>query len=203
MHRILLLLFPLIGSGVLAQNRVYRSYAEYAANKGEQVDGPFDVVPDFGRLVLQCSKAGAVQHIPVRKLWGFTYHGFLYRIEPQGRLPVRLMAQGAIFYWENGIAHLRMQRDSTEAAQIEHGYASYLSRDVQSEIVPARFLPEDTRSPSARFKKAWPAYADLLEHIGDGNDMERVRQLVVEYEVAVEEGRLAGPGAPASSATGP
>ncbi len=33
----------------------------------------------------------------------------------------------------------------------------------------------------------------LLEQIGEGNDMDQVRKLVVEYEVAVEEGRVSGP----------
>lgn len=194
MHRLLLLFLALgISCGLMAQNVIYSSYAEYAAGKGEQVDGPIDVVPNLGRLVVTYVKDGSKKHIPTRKIWGFKNQGLLYRIESEGKLPVRLMAQGAIFYWENGFAHLRMQRDSSEAATVEYGYASYLSRDLQSEIVPAHFIPDDTKSPSAKFKQAWPAYADLLDRIGEGTDMDSVRQLVVEYAVAVEEGRLAGP----------
>ena len=106
-------------------------------------------------------------------MWGLLNDGALYRIEPEGYLPVRLMSPGAIFYWENGFAHLRMQRDSAEAAGFEYGHASYLSHNVLSEIVPASFKADDTKSPSAKFKKAWPAYADLLDRIGEGADGKR------------------------------
>ncbi len=193
MHRLILLLCLVISSGMMAQNVIYHSYSEYVAEKGEQVDGRIDVVPDMGRLVVTYLKAGSKKHVPTRKVWGFMNEGFLYRIEPEGKLPVRLMAQGAIFYWENGFAHLRMQRDSSEAATVEYGYASYLSRDMQSEIVPAHFTPDDTKSRSAKFKQAWPAYSELLDRIGEGTNMDSVRQCVVDYAVAVEEGRLAGP----------
>lgn len=193
MHRLILLLALGVSSGMMAQQVIFRSYGEYAQGGGEQVDGPVDVVPRMGRLVVAFGKDGSRKHVPTRKVWGFLNQGFLYRIEPADHLPVRLMAQGAIFYWENGLAHLRMQRDATEAATVEHGYAAYLSRNVQGEIVPAHFKPGDTSSASARFRQAWPAYAELLGHIGEGTDMDRVRQLVVDYAVAVEEGRLAGP----------
>ena len=163
------------------------------AKKGDAVNGPIDVVPQLGRFTVAYERNGRKYHIPTRKVWGFMNRGVLYRIEQQGRLPVRLMAQGAIYYWENGFAHLRMQHDSAGDARFEYGHAAYLSRDVQSEIVPAVFASEDTRSISARFRAAWPAYKNLLEAIGMGEGMERVRQLVVEYEVAVEEGRITGP----------
>ncbi|MBS1568284.1 MAG: hypothetical protein JST45_02470 [Bacteroidetes bacterium] len=182
-----------IAMHAVAQNALFRSYAEYAAAKGEAVDGAIDVEPSWGRFAVVFAKEGREQRIATRKVWGFMNNGALYRIEPQGHLPVRLMAQGAIWYWENGLAHLRMQRDSTAAAAVEYGQAAYLSRDVQGPIVPAVFKADDSSSPSAKFKAAWPAYGALLEQIGEGGNMERVRQLVVEYEVAVEEGRATGP----------
>lgn len=192
--RSLALVFALCtAAGTAAQSALFPSYEAYAQGKGEQVEGPIAVVPQMGRLVVAFGKDGARKHIPARKLWGFLNQGFLYRIEQEGRLPVRLMAQGAICYWENGLAHLRMQRDSAEAATVEHGHAAYLSRDLQSAIVPARFTPGDTKSPSAKFKQAWPAYAELLDRIGEGADLDSMRQWVVDYAVAVEEGRLAGP----------
>jgi hypothetical protein len=177
----------------MAQSLLFRSYDAYTAKQGEAVDGLIDIVPQLGRFTVTFEKDGRRKHVPTRKVWGFMNNGALYRIEQEGKLPVRLMAQGAIFYWENGLAHLRMQRDSTEASGFEYGYAAYLSRDLQSIIVPAVFKPDDTKSISAKFKAAWPAYNVLLEQIGEGNDMEQVRQLVVEYEVAVEEGRMVGP----------
>ena len=193
MRNLIFLLILGISAGAMAQSVIYRSYDEYVAKQGESVDGTIDVVPNMGRFVVSYVKAGSKNNLATRKVWGFMNEGFLYRIEPEGHLPVRLMAQGAIFYWENGFAHLRMQRDSTEASGFEYGRASYLSRELQSTIVPAIFKADDTKSASAKFKNAYPAYAELLGRIGEGADMDIVRQLVVDYEVAVEEGRVAGP----------
>ncbi len=193
MRNLMLLVALCAAAAVMAQNMVFRSYGEYAAKRGEAVDGPVGVEPQLGRFTVTFRKDGKRQRIPTRKVWGFMNQGVLYRIEQEGKLPVRLMAQGAVYYLENGFAHLRMQRDSTGASGFAYSYAAYLGRDMQSDIVPAVFRPDDTKSASAKFKAAWPAYKDLLEQIGEGSDMERVRRLVVEYEVAVEEGRVKGP----------
>jgi len=193
MRSLIFLLTLGLSSGAMAQNVIYRNYGEYVAKQGDSVDGPVSVVPNMGRFVVSYVKEGSKKHVATRKVWGFLNNGFLYRIEPEGHLPVRLMAQGAIFYWENGFAHLRIQRDSTGAAGFKYGYGSYLSRELQSGIVPASFKAEDTKSSPAKFKESWPAYAELLGRIGEGADMDSVRQLVVDYEVAVEEGKVAGP----------
>ena len=89
--------------------------------------------------------------------------------------------------------HLHMQHDSLEAATFGYGLPSYLSHDLHGEIVPAVFKPGDNRTPSGKFRQEWPAYATLLERIGENADMDRIRQEVVDYIVAVEEGRVQGP----------
>lgn len=179
--------------GVLGQDVLYRSPVEYAESRGQVVEGPIRVEPYLGRFVVLCRKDGKRMRTPARKVWGFMNRGALYRIEREGFLPVRLMAQGPICYWENGLAHLHMQRDSVEVSAIEYGAPAYLSHDLGSEIVPALFKPDDTRSPSGKFRLAWPGYAALLERIGEDSDMDRIRQAVVDYNVAVEEGRMKGP----------
>lgn len=193
MRSLSLSLLLVLVCGAHGQSTMYRSYEEYAQQRGEAVDRITEVVPSMGRFVLRYGQGGTTRQVPVRKLWGFMNRGVLYRIEQQDMLPVRLMAQGAIFYWENGFAHLRMQRDSMAAAAFDYGHACYLSRDVKGAIVPAVFKPDDTKSASAQFKALWPAFQHLLDEIGDGGDMDRVRRLVVDYEVAVEEGRIPGP----------
>ncbi|HRO40449.1 MAG TPA: hypothetical protein PLV70_08410 [Flavobacteriales bacterium] len=193
MRGLLLIAAVLATVGAKPQGVLFRNYGEYEAKAGEPVAGLITVEPHWGRFMVACEKEGRTVRIPTRRIWGFLNKGMLYRIEQEGRLPVRLMSQGAIWYWENGFAHLRMQKDSAEAAGFEYGHAAYLSHDLKGTIVPAAFAVDDTRSASAKFKAAWPAYKDLLESIGDGTDMDRVRQLVVEYEVAVEEGRAPGP----------
>jgi hypothetical protein len=183
-----------------AQGQVFRTEADYPG-AGLVVDGEIGLEPRMGRFVLTYAVGGHPKVTPCRQLWGFQYGNILYRIAPEGHVPVRLMAQGAVYYWENGFAHLRMQSDSMEAARFEFGRASYLSRDVKGEIVPACFKGKGMSKGSERFKEAWPAYAGMLECIGSGEQMDSTRQCVVEYEVAVEEGRASAP--PASTGNRP
>lgn len=176
-----------------AQNAIFRTYKEYVDGAGLPVQGVIDVVPRMGRFVVTYKKDGKEQRISCKKVWGFRYNNILFRIEPEGDLPVRLMSHGAVYYWENGFAHLHMQHDTTEASGFEYGRAAYLSKDVQGEIVPASFKTDDTRSASAKFRDAYPAYGSMLDCIGEGTELDRVRQCVVEYEVAVEEGKAVKP----------
>lgn len=170
-----------------AQGTIFRTYAEQVNGTGEPFTGPIDVAPLLGRFVVVYTGAKGKERIPCKDIWGFTYKGVLFRIEPEGHLPVRLMARGTVCYYENGFAHLQMQRDSTEAASFTYGRQSYLSKDLQDGIVPAVFAEADERSASARFRQAHPEYAALCACIGDRQDMEHTRQCVVDFEVDAEE----------------
>jgi len=176
-----------------AQNAIFRTYQEYADSAGLPVQGVIDVVPRMGRFVVTYTKDGSKESISCKKVWGFRYNNILFRIEPEGDMPVRLMSHGAVCYWENGFAHLHMQHDTTEASGFEYGRVAYLSKDLQSDIVPASFKDDDTGSSSAKFRDAFPAYGSMLNCIGEGAELDSVRQCVVEYEVAVEEGKAAKP----------
>ena len=179
-------------AAAVAQGQLYWRAEDYP-NAGMAVSGDIGVEPRMGRFVITYLVDGKEKTTPCSRIWGFQYEGTLYRIAPEGRMPVRLMAQGAVFYWENGFAHMRMQRDSTEAAAFEYGRPSYLSQDLFGEIVPACFEGKGATKASQRFKERYPAYADMITCIGEGADMDSTRQCVVEYEVAVEEGRAAKP----------
>jgi hypothetical protein len=185
-----LLLASLISVSVhaaMAQGMLFRTYEEKASGKGEAFTGSIEVVPLLGRFVAVYTGAEGKVRVPCKDLWGFEYKGVMFRIEPEGYLPVRLMTHGTVCYYENGFAHLQMQRDSTEAAGFTYGHQSYLSKDLQGEIVPAVFTEKDERSSSARFRQAHPEYAALFACIGDQQDMDRTRQCVVDFEVDMEE----------------
>ncbi|MEO8733486.1 MAG: hypothetical protein ABI373_04055 [Flavobacteriales bacterium] len=182
-----------VSFAVDAQNAIFRTYKEYVDSTGLPVQGVIDVVPRMGRFVVTYKKDGSEERIPCKKVWGFRYNNILFRIEPEGDMPVRLMSHGAVYYWENGFAHLHMQHDSTEASSFEYGRAAYLSKTIQSAIVPASFNADDTSSASAKFRDANPAYASMISCIGEGSELDSVRQCVVEYEVDVEEGKASMP----------
>ncbi|MBK8581977.1 MAG: hypothetical protein LKM36_04210 [Flavobacteriales bacterium] len=191
--RIALLLssFMLVAAAV-GQNQVFWKAEDYP-DSGMTVLGDINVEPHMGRFVITYEVGGDKKTTACRKIWGFQFDHMLYRIAPEGKVPVRLMAQGAVFYWENGFAHLRMQRDSVEAAAYDFGRFSYMSKDRMSEIVPACFEGKGMTKAAKQFKDSYSAYADMLGCIGAGTDMDSTRQCVVNYEVAVEEGKAAKP----------
>ncbi|MGV9013472.1 MAG: hypothetical protein ACOH13_12835 [Flavobacteriales bacterium] len=192
MRTTFLLTFLLLMADAMGQNQVFWDAEDYP-NSGMVIQGDIHVEPRMGRFVITYEVNGSSKTTACRRIWGFQFDRTLYRIAPEGKIPVRLMAEGAVYYWENGFAHLRMQRDSLEASAYDYGRFSYLSMDRMSEIVPACFQGKQMSKASERFKDAYPAYADMLGCIGAGTDQDSTRQCVVEYEVAVEEGRALKP----------
>ncbi|MBL7962740.1 MAG: hypothetical protein JNM31_02745 [Flavobacteriales bacterium] len=183
------LLSCLIGTLLCAQVTLHHNAAEYRANTGEDLGQYVDVVIAMGRYVLVVRKDGVERRLPCKDLWGFTYKGVLFRFSSEGHVPVRLMKEGAMCYFENGFAHLRMVHDGTEVAHATQGHRSYLSRDLDGPIVPAVFKEGDGRSASGRYRAQYPAFEALFTCIGDQDDLEHNRQCVVDFEVALEGGR--------------
>ncbi len=187
MMRTLLTCFVLFTMRAGAQHPVtiFRSPGEYQAARGEEVGEFVDVKPITGRLMLVVEQDGRRQRIACRDLWGFTYKGILFRIESAGHLPVRLMTKGAVCYYENGLAHLRMQRDGTELESFALGHRSYMSRHLEGEVVPAIFH-DDGRGVSAAFRQAHRQFEPLFQCIGPSDDLDNTRQCVVDFEAMLE-----------------
>ncbi len=152
---------------------------------GEPVGDFVDLYPNMGQWTLLFEKNGEKRKVKCKDIWGFTYKGVLFRINEEGPLPVRLMVEGSVCYYENGYAHLIMQRDSTENASFELGHAAYLSKDIKGPIVPAIFKEEDTRSVSGRFRTEYPKFEPLFKCVGVRDEMDPIRQCVVDFEAGL------------------
>lgn len=149
---------------------------------GESVGEYVDLFPAMGQWTLLFEKDGVKRKVKCKDIWGFLYKGVLFRINDEGPIPVRLMTEGAVCYYENGFAHLKMLRDDLEVALYEVGNAAYLSKDLKGAIVPAKFKEDDTRSVSARFRTEYPALEALYRCIGERDEMDPIRQCVVDFE---------------------
>ena len=156
---------------------------------GEPVGEFVDLYPVFGQWTLFFLKDSVERKVKCKDIWGFTYKGILFRITDEGPIPVRLMTEGEVCYYENGVAHLKMQRDNVELAEYEIGQSAYLSKDIKSPIVPARFKDGDARSISGRFREEHPELERLCTCIGASEDMDRTRQCVVDFEAGLEVNR--------------
>lgn len=152
---------------------------------GESVGEYVDLFPAMGQWTLLFEKDGVKRKVKCKDIWGFMYKGVLFRINDEGPLPVRLMTEGSVCYYENGLAHLYMQRDSTETASFELGHAAYLSKDIRGPIVPAVFKENDIRSVSGRFRTEYPGMEPLFKCIGTQAEINPIRQCVVDFEAGV------------------
>lgn len=149
---------------------------------GEPVGEYVDLYPAMGQWTLLFEKDGVKRKVKCKDIWGFLYKGVLFRINDEGPIPVRLMTEGVVCYYENGFAHLRMLRDDIEAATYDVGNAAYLSKDLRGPIVPAKFKVDDTRSPSGRFRMEYPMLEPLYRCIAERDEMDPIRQCVVDFE---------------------
>lgn len=164
----------------------YATYADYQAAKGDTAGSYVDLVPSMGQHTLVFSRQGEKYKVPCKDLWGFVFKGVLFRIEEEFHLPVRLMTKGAVCYYENGYAHLIMQRDGTEISFYDLGYQNYLSHDLESPIVRAVFTASE-RSASGKFRAAFPQYEPLCTCIGERDELDHTRQCVVDFEASLEK----------------
>lgn len=165
---------------------VYPAHSDYVNGVPDTAGTYMDLVPVVGQYTLLFIDDGEKRKIPCKDIWGFVLNDVLFRIETDAHLPVRLMTKGAICYYENGPAHLIMQRDGTELGMFELGHQSYLSQDLEGPIVPAIFK-EDERSPSNGFRSTHPQYEPLFKCIGEKDDITHTRQCVVDFEASLEK----------------
>ncbi len=153
---------------------------------GEAVGEFVDLYPVMGQWTLFFEKEGAKRKVKCKDIWGFTYKGILFRIDEEGNIPVRLMTEREVCYYENGFAHLRMLRDTSELAGYEYGHSAYLSKDIKGAIVPAIFSKDDDRTASGKFRLTYPGLEPLFMCIGATDDMTTIRQCVVDFEAGLE-----------------
>ncbi|MBL4587063.1 MAG: hypothetical protein JKX84_08425 [Flavobacteriales bacterium] len=135
---------------------IYKTYEEYQSKKGEQL---FDFIGydwTMGSLHLFYRvKRRDEGKVKVTTAYGFTVGDQFYCII-KGR-PYRMLMQGKVVYYENGIAHLNMLIGDDNSSEVELGGWSFLSENLTSEII---------EFPSAKADKAFgqkPALQPLFE----------------------------------------
>ena len=119
---------------------------------------------------------------PCNTYWGFTYNDQLFRVDKLSQ-PVRVIINGKIIYYENGYANLCMIRDNTTNALFDIGYYCYVSKDLNSDIVPfPSTIMSDAYGQIKTFKTENPKYKTLFSCIEKNYKYENVRACVESYE---------------------
>lgn len=158
----LILLFSvvLIASALFAKDdltlTLYETYHEYLNKKGERLYEFIGYDWTMGTLhVYYRVKRRDEGRRKVTDFYGFSVGDQFYRIV-NGR-PYRVLMQGMVIYYENGIAHMNMVMGDDEGSEVELGGWSFISDNLTSEII---------EFPSAKADKAFgekPALQPLFE----------------------------------------
>ncbi|GDX47328.1 hypothetical protein LBMAG25_01460 [Bacteroidota bacterium] len=107
-----------------------------------------------------------------------------FRIDKKYNQPTRVISTGKIIYYENGIANLSMLRDNSEIGAFKIGYYCYISKSIDSELIP---MPQgqfnsDLRKKVTKFKEENPEYKELFDCIDNNYNYLSVRSCVVKFE---------------------
>ena len=130
---------------------VYESYEDYQANKGQAMYEflGFDWTLGLFNVYYRVSKKEEGR-INLTKYYGFSVGDQFYRIVKSK--PYRMLMEGKIVYYENGLAHLNMLVGDEDEAMVEQGDWHVISTDMNSEII---------EFPSAKAEKEFGERADL------------------------------------------
>jgi hypothetical protein len=130
---------------------VYETYADYQAKKGEALfefigfDWTLGILNVYYRV-----KRKEEGRKNLTKYYGFSVGDQFYRIIKSK--PYRVLMQGKIIYYENGLAHLNMLVGGEDEYGVEQGDWHLISDNLNSEMV---------EFPSAKAQKTFGDRADL------------------------------------------
>ena len=130
---------------------VYDTYEDYKAQKGRSLyefigyDWTLGILNLYYRV-----KRKEEGRVNVTKVYGFSVGDQMYRVE-KGK-PHRMLMEGKIVYYENGLAHLSMLVGEEDEAIVEQGDWHYISENMTSEMV---------QFPSAKASKEFGERSDL------------------------------------------
>jgi hypothetical protein len=135
---------------------VYETYEDYVNKKGKSLFEFIGYDWTLGSLHLFYRvKKRDEGKVKVTSSYGFTVGGQFYRVI--GGRPYRMLMEGKIVYYENGIAHMNMLIGDENSSEVELGGWSFISETINTEII---------EFPSAKADKEFgdkPALQPLFE----------------------------------------
>lgn len=161
---------------------LYKTYEDYVSGNGEQMDFYAGSGYMGTRALIDFQKGNEVISVNPSKHWGFKIDDCFFRFDESGTL-VKLVSNGKIVYWENGLANLEMCENGSTSAEMNVGYYCYFSATLDGKVTPFPRDKVDTASKLwKKFKEDHPEHAELFECIGDSLNYHLVRSCVTKYE---------------------
>jgi hypothetical protein len=183
---ILFLSMLLMGFILNAQVVVYPTFEDFKSKNGKLYDDYDGYMHVMGKVKLTFVKDGKSKNIACSDMWGFHYKDALFRIDKKHNQPTRVISDGKIIYYENGMAHLDMIAYNKEKGSFSMGYFCYLSKSLDSDIIPMPGqLVSDARKKIKKFKEENPEYKELFDCIENDYDYSNVRPCVREFDKSI------------------
>lgn len=183
---ILVLVLLSIGFTSKAQIKIYRTYLDYTSQNVEQYDTYNTYSLTLGKAQLHLKNGDDKVKIWCRDIWGFEYRGATFRVDKENERPVRVMNEGKIVYYENGLEHLTMLRDNQNPDYLSaeaNEYLSYFSESINSPIIPVpRLMMIKGAKKLQLFEKENEEYKELFECIGNDHNYLTIRSCVEAFE---------------------
>lgn len=180
---LILLMIPLVS---MAQLTVYKTFEDFKNQEGESYAIYYGHMHIGGkyRILVKQKRTDKEIKIKCKKIWGFTYKDQLFRSTGKTGSFARLMYQGGIYYYENGVAHMDILSSDAGQGNFSIGYFAYFSEGINSELFPY------TNGKLRKLTKEFPEHETLFECIkfsnkgklfDRGNDYERIRTCLEDY----------------------
>lgn len=173
-----------------SQVTIFKTYNDFKNRTGQVFDELTNYKQFDRKIKLILTKKNVETTIACKDIWGFIYKDALFRIDKDngGHSPTRVIAKGKLVYYENGMAHLDMLWDDTSSSYYDgfDGYATYISKDINSFMIPIEKSDIMThrikvRKGIKKFKNEYPQFNDFFKCLRNYR-IETVRRCIAEFE---------------------
>ncbi len=163
-----------VSNAQLPQLTIYDSFEDYKNKKGELIGTYLKIKRGANSMGLVARKGADKEKILFKNIWGFSIDGDIYRVTEKYHVPVMLIDEGEICYYENGYGHLNMIEDYKEKGEMVEGAFCYISNDVNSELVAIPEMSFDYRKRMKKLKSKHPEFTEILDCIAVSRDPQNV-----------------------------
>lgn len=173
----------LVSFSLNGQVQVFTTFENFENNNGVEYDDYVDWTHTIRnkKYKLVFVKEDLETDVSCDEIWGFTYKENIFRINHYSYRPVKVVSNGKIVYYENGLAHLKALKNESQLGAAfntaTEGYPCLISKSLSSYIFPLK------EHKFSRLKKKFPDDSEFLNCLNMKNLYYKlVRQCVEEYE---------------------
>ncbi len=176
--KLILMMVMLTGSLIsYAKKQVvaYKTYEDYVAEKGDEMGSYLGYENTRNGMKINFKQEGKEIAVSAENYWGLKIEDCFFRFDGDNQL-IKLVNNGKIVYWENGLVNLRICLDLVTSSPFIYGHSAYFSVSLNGEVTPL------SKKTLKKFKEEHPEHAELCDCIGEDFYDAHVRFCIAKYE---------------------